>query len=328
MDCRLRSLRQVCAPAGFLHVVAAVVRDPEGRCLIAQRPRPKDHGGKWEFPGGKLEVGEMPVEALARELWEELGIQLQVAKPLIQVPYRYRQRAVWLDVWEVERFSGEPHGREGQPVRWVAPARLQAYAFPAANLPVLTALRLPPYLLVTPEPGADWELFLRGLDRALDGGVRLVQLRAHSLDMRRYRPLAAQVIEHCARAGAACLLNAPAHWITELGAQGVHLHRHALARATGRPLPRDLWVSASVHNGRELAQAARIGVDFALVSPVLPTPSHPGASGLGWEGFEVLARRAPMPVYALGGVAPTDLNRVRLSGGQGVAAVRALWPGP
>jgi 8-oxo-dGTP diphosphatase len=84
-------------------------------------------------------------------------------------------------------------------------------------------------------------------------------------------------------------------------------------------------LSASVHDRRELMMARDAGVDFALIAPVMPTASHPGAPVLGWDGFAALAALATMPVYALGGVAPADVARAWACGGQGVAAIRALW---
>lgn len=312
-------------PPGFLHVVAAVVRGPGGRCLIARRPRQVDQGGCWEFPGGKVEPGETAPEALARELEEELGIVPVCATPLIQIPHRYPHRAVWLDVWEVAAYTGHPRGREGQPLRWVLPERLHACTFPAANRAVVDLLNLPPLMLVTPEPEPDLDAWLNRLDRVLARGVRFVQFRAHGLQGSAWRELARAVVTRCREAGGRCLLNGAPELAVELGAHGVHLNRHVLKTCRRRPLPEGMWVSASVHDAGELDLAVRAAVDFVLVSPVLPTRSHPGAPALGWSGLETLARSAPFPVYGLGGLKPADLDRVRAAGAQGVAAVRALW---
>ncbi len=312
-------------PPGYLHVVAAVIRGPGGACLIARRPEHADQGGRWEFPGGKVEPGETARAALGRELMEELGIAPVRAAPLIQIPHRYPHRAVWLDVWDVTRFTGRPRGREGQPLRWVHPGRLREHRFPEANRAIIQALNLPDRLLVTPGPGEDWEAWFACLDRALSAGIRLVQLRAHRLGGAAYRDLARAVLARCRRAGALCVLNADPELAETLGADGVHLNRYALRTCARRPLSRDRWVSASVHDPEELRLAIRADVDFALVSPVRPTPSHPDAPVLGWWGLEALVRSAPFPVYALGGVGPGDLERARRAGAQGVAAIRAFW---
>ena len=95
-----------------LHVAAAVIRGTDGRILLAQRPAHKHQGGLWEFPGGKVEAGESVLSALARELREELGIQVTHAQPLIQVRHAYPDQRVLLDVYEVTEFTGDAHGAE------------------------------------------------------------------------------------------------------------------------------------------------------------------------------------------------------------------------
>lgn len=127
----------------WLHVVAAVIVNATGDAiLLARRPSNKHQGDKWEFPGGKVEAGENAEQALSRELEEELGILAEPTAmlPFTEVRHRYPDKNIWLDVWRVDDFSGEPHGREGQAVRWFAPAELAALDFPAANAPILAKL--------------------------------------------------------------------------------------------------------------------------------------------------------------------------------------------
>ena len=128
-------------PAPRIHVVAGVLFDPCGRVLVARRPRGKHLGGLWEFPGGKLRPGEPREAGLARELVEELGIRVLAASPFSRVEHRYSDRDVLLDVWRVESYSGEPHGREGQAIEWRNVGSLDAADFPPADAPVLAALR-------------------------------------------------------------------------------------------------------------------------------------------------------------------------------------------
>lgn len=309
----------------WLRVVAATVFDDAGRVLLARRPAHLHQGGLWEFPGGKVEPGESLEQALARELEEELGILPRRSRPLIRIRHAYPDRRVELDVWRVDAFSGEPHGREGQPVEWVAPEELPEREFPAANRPIVNAVRLPDRYLVTGEPAGDPRRFLDRLEQALAGGVRLVQLRAKELPEAEYLRLAGQALERCRRHGARLLLNAPPGWVERVGADGVHLDRHRLASLEQRPLGSRHWVAASCHDARELARAEAVGCDFAVLSPVLPTASHPGAPILGWEGFAELADAARIPVYALGGVGPADIPRAHGLYAQGIAAIRALW---
>ncbi len=99
-----------------------------------------------------------------------------------------------------------------------------------------------------------------------------------------------------------------------------------LARVDRRPLGPERLVGASCHDAIGLARAAALGLDYALLSPVEPTATHPDAAPLGWRRFAALVDRIPLPIYALGGLDPTDLNTAFRHGAQGVAAIRGLWP--
>lgn len=308
----------------YLHVVAAVIRDAAGNILLAQRPAHKHQGGKWEFPGGKVESGETPLQALSRELDEELGIHVQHAQPLIKVRHVYPELAVLLDVWEVTDFSGIAHGRESQPVAWFSAEQLPALEFPPANVPIITAARLPAQCLITPEPHDPAE-FLQQLAVRLQAGVRLVVFRAKSLAADDYVALAGEVIALAHGFGAKVILNSPPLMLEQ--ADGLHLTSSQLWAKMEQVFPRreGQWLSASCHDGRELQRAADIGVDFAFLSPVLPTLSHPGEAPLGWEAFATAVENVNLPVYALGGMTTSDVASARQHGGQGIAAIRSLW---
>ena len=309
-----------------LHVMAAVIRDPAGRVLIAKRAAQADQGGLWEFPGGKLEPGEARVDGLVRELEEELGIAVQTAAPMLQVTHDYPNRRVLLDVFEVTAWGGDAHGREGQPLRWVDVGSLLGYSFPAANLPIVTAARLPRLCLVTPQPTScnDPGWFMR-LEACLANGIRLVQLRAAGFSSADYAMLARRVVPLVQAAGAKVVLNAEPALALELGADGVHLGSRRLRALASRPLPSPLLVSAACHDATELALAQRLQVDFLLVSPVAETRSHPGAPVLGFEGLSRLAAAANRPCYALGGMTSADLPSAMEAGCLGIAAISGLW---
>lgn len=313
----------------YLHVVAAAIVDRDGNVLIARRPPHLHQGDLWEFPGGKVEPGEDATAALARELDEELGIGVTHARPLICVPYRYPERAVFLDVWLVDGFSGEAHGREGQPVRWVARTELSAYDFPAANRRIITALSLPDRYLITPEPGApeNWPRFLQHLAGCLRGGIRLVQLRAKTVAPASLTALTRQVRALCHDNGARLLLNAEPALALASGADGVHLTSQALHAQHVRPLSSELLVAASCHTVADVHHANAIAADFVVLSPVKSTASHPGAAGIGWESFAGLCDASLAPAYALGGMDDGDVMTAQGYGGQGIAAISGLWDG-
>jgi 8-oxo-dGTP diphosphatase len=307
-----------------VHVAAGVIVNAAGEVLIARRPDHTHQGGLWEFPGGKVERGEQVPAALHRELHEELGITVQIQRPLIRIHHDYPDKSVLLDVWLVVAFSGEPHGREGQPIEWVMPARLRDYAFPAANQAIICAAQLPPAYLITPEP-VDEQAFLAALEASLQGGIKLVQLRAHSLSDKDYMSLAKNVLERCRAYGAQLLLNRDPNLLEHIDADGVHLNSARLLACRTRPVDRSKWLTVSCHNEDELALAEKITADFAVVSPVMPTRSHAGVQPLGWEQFQLLSEKAAMPVYALGGMQLSDLPKAWQHGGQGIAAIGSLW---
>lgn len=311
-----------------VHVAVATIVNERGEVLLSKRAEHLHQGGLWEFPGGKIEPGESVRAALDRELHEELGITADRARPLIRIHHSYPDKDVLLDVWRVTSIHGTPHGRENQPVRWVALDALEQYAFPAANRPIVAAVRLPRVYLVTAEPERGVDDFLQRLDAVLRGGIRLVQLRAKSLHPEQFRDLAQRVLQLCREYGAQLLLNSGPDLVAEIGADGVHLASARLMALRERPLPQTKWVAASCHSLAELEQARRVGVDFAVIAPVLPTASHPAAAPLGWAVAREFAEVAPFPVYALGGMNVSHVTTAIDGGMQGVAVIGAIWNVP
>jgi 8-oxo-dGTP diphosphatase len=303
-------------------VAAAVIRR-EGKILIAQRPLDKHQGGLWEFPGGKVEEGEPVQQALVRELEEELGITATASRPLIRITHDYPDKSVCLDVWEVSAFSGEAHGREGQPVRWVFSSELKDYNFPAANQPIIAAACLPSRYLITPDDRNEAGL-LQWLEQRLASDARLLLLRAPQLPERRYLALAAEFLQRCSGCNVQLLLHGNPDYLQQVPAHGVHMSSRQLLQLASRPVSPDVWLAASVHDAGEIAQAERIAADFVTLSPVQATASHPSAAALGWEKFATLVQGAPMPVYALGGMSDADIEAAQICGAQGVAGIRGL----
>ena len=121
-------------------VVVGIVRDSTGRILVNQRRPGTDLAGLWEFPGGKRHAGEGRQAALARELHEELGIEVVAAEPLLMVRHDYPDRRVCLDVWSVLEYSGEPRSRENQAIAWVYPQALSSLELLPADAPIVTEL--------------------------------------------------------------------------------------------------------------------------------------------------------------------------------------------
>lgn len=307
-----------------VHVVAGIVAR-DGMIFLTRRPERTHLAGAWEFPGGKLEPGEDAFDGLRRELQEEIGIELLDAQPIVRIPCRYPEKAILLDVWRVTAFRGEPHGREGQSARWARPDDLFVSDFPAADRPVLRRLQLPPLYLITHSAQHGQERFRLDLSRALAAGARLIQLREPGMPVNDYLALARDTASLCHAHQARLLINGDPGSVAACGADGVHLNRHRLMAMDRRPLPADMLVAASCHDADELQQAQRLELDFAVLSPVAATLSHPQSGPLGWERFGALAKSVALPVYALGGMTSADLPVARHAGAQGLAMMRGIW---
>lgn len=185
---------------------------------------------------------------------------------------------------------------------------LHRRAFPAANVPILSALRLPCRYLITPEPGDDWDVWLDALAGAARRGCPLIQLRAPQLNEKKFEALADQALLRLRNDNVRLLLNAEPETARRLGTAGVHLNGRRLADLARRPLGEDFLVSASCHGENDLQKCVELGLDFAVLSPLKPTASHPGAPALGWSAFARLVDGLPLPVYALGGLSDSDLD--------------------
>ena len=290
--------------------------------MIARRPEHAHQGGLWEFPGGKLEPGESPTAALRREIDEELGVQVLAERPLIRLRHDYAERSVQLDVHRVTRMRGVPRGREGQPLRWVKPEALPSIAMPAADVPIVTAIRLPEFYPITPPHLTTCAGLLCWIQDQLEKGHALMQIRLPRFD----DTLLKTSLERAAdlAGDARLLVNSADSSLLEHGADGLHL----AARHLDDPPTRLGWPSAaSCHAPEELRAARRAGVDFAVLSPLLPTTSHPGARTLGWSRFSEWVDDCAMPVFALGGLSRGHLSEAWRHGAQGIAGIRLFEGG-
>lgn len=336
----------------IVEVAAAVLQKPDGTFLLAQRPPDKIWAGYWEFPGGKIEPGETPYAALVRELREELGITVTTAYPWLTRVYAYPHATVRLHFFRVTAWSGELHPHEGQAFAWqpskavnpmpkgVLPydptirASVGAYGntpdhqvsvspLLPANAPILRALSLPTLYAISNAAELGEAEFIRRLEAALHKGLRLVQLREKDYSRAALRALALKLLPLIRSHDARLLINADIELAKEIGANGVQLTGKQLAELEERPGVE--WCAASCHSAEELRRAEALGCDFALLSPVLATRSHPGAPHLGWEKFAASALGCSIPVYALGGLTHADMGIAWQHGAHGVGLLRQAW---
>ncbi len=307
-----------------LEVAVGVVFNRAGEVLISQRPEHVHLGGLWEFPGGKVEADEDIDQALRRELLEEVGVDAASSTPLICLRHDYPERSVRLHVRTVHSFKGEAQGLEGQPVRWVPLSDLDRYPFPAANLSIIHALRLPScYAIMNLEAGGGLHLDEK-LEALAALGIQLVRLRPLGCEPADYQRHAARLVRRGERLNVQLLVSGDPTLLDQTGAAGLHLRSTQLSSFSLRPTPGDRWLAASCHDAGELARASGLGVDFVVLGPVEPTASHPGAIPLGWPRFQALVEAVALPVYALGGLDRGDLDCARRHGAHGVAAIRGF----
>lgn len=309
--------------SAIVDVAAAVILRPDGAFLLARRPAGKVYAGYWEFPGGKVEPDEPLEDALARELHEELGIDVVAATPWITRVFSYPHATVRLHFFRVFEWRGAPHPKEAQAILWQRFGEPLATPMLPANAPVLASLALPQEYAITNAVALGVEAQLARLDARLAAGLRLLQVREPGLPAPQRAAFARAVIERARGAGARILVNDDAALAEAVGADGVHYRARSLMALDARPA--HALVAASCHSADELAQAVRLELDFIVLGPVAPTPSHPGARTLGWAGFAALARGASLPVFAIGGMRPDDLDAARRHGAHGLAMISGSW---
>jgi 8-oxo-dGTP diphosphatase len=306
-------------------VAAAVIEHPDGRFLLAQRPQGKVYAGYWEFPGGKVEPGESVEGALKRELREELGIGVVATYPWITRIHKYPHGTVRLHFLRVVEWTGEPHPHEGQTLAWQVHGALDVSPMLPANAPILKALSLPLTCGITHAWEVGTEQALAELQTAIDGGLKLIQIRESALPPTQRASFAAAVVAKVRAAGGIALVNGDHGLAREIGADGVHLPARQLMATSRRPQAE--WCGASCHDESEIRRAVELELDYVLLGPLRATPTHPGKPGIGWERFAELARGCPVPILALGGLNPRDLDMARSRGAHGIAMVRGAWQG-
>lgn len=315
----------------IVDVAAGLILRADGKLLLGQRPEGKPWAGWWELPGGKLEPGETVLQALARELDEEIGIRVTQAHPWVTYVHAYPHTTVRLAFCHVTAWEGEPRGLENQRLEWVDPAQAGSVGdLLPATLPPLRWLALPTsYGISSVGSRTGVANFMTRLDAALARGLKLVQLREpqwpDGVASPSLHEVLRDVMRRCHAHGARVLVNSvhPAAWWRE--ADGVHLRSADAQTLSSRPeLPAQALVGVSTHNNAQVVHARNIAADFAVLGPVLETPSHPGEPGIGWEGFVEGNRDAGLPVFALGGQSVQTFSEARRHGAHGIAGIRGL----
>lgn len=327
--------------ANITHAAVGVLQRDNGLVLLAERPLGKPWAGYWEFPGGKVEPDEQPEAALKRELQEELGITVKQVYPWLTRTFDYEAKydkngklespakTVKLHFFIVTEWDGEPFGMEKQTISWQNPEKVTVRPMLPANQPIFDALSVPHVYAITNMAELGEDLFFERLKLALNNGLMMIQVREKQLDAEELEHFVERMVEVTEPYETKILLNSsiPTEENTRLretfNLAGIHFNSADLMRLTAKP--KGLRCGASCHTPEELAHAETLGLDYALLSPVKDTKSHPGVKSMGWKGFEKVVSGCAIPVFALGGMQVDDLHEARMHGAHGIALLRGIW---
>lgn len=309
-----------------IHVAVGVIYSSDKKQVLISKRKANQHlAGFWEFPGGKVEKDEDIQSALRRELHEELAIDIKSSSQLTTVSYDYQDKKVFLDIWQVDEWNGKPESKEGQEFTWVDIDKLNQYKFPEANLHIVNTLSLSSIYLVSPKTYNKIDEFMTTVEQCFKAGIKLFQLRLESRKEPEYPQLISKLIllteKHCVK----FIINQDLSIINKYKVDGVHLKSEQLFEFDKRPIDEEFILGASCHNERELVQAKKLKVNYAFLSPVKKTQSHPESTPLGWENFKSLSSKVNFPLFALGGMRPDDLHIAKANNAHGIAMISAVW---
>ena len=300
-----------------IDVAVCVVRSPEGRVLLAERTPRQVAAGFWELPGGKIEPGETPAEAAARELREETGLSPVGLKAWMTYEHRFPSRRLRLHFFRMDDWHGVPQGREGQRLAWVDPRGPHVGPVLPSNDRALFALGLPPiYRVLDYGAQSSPEAFLAALRDTLTEGATLIRVRLSATSPGQAASMLARVAGLAAAFPQAAILTSSPMEARRAGLAGVHSCTRALRHLTARPAGR-LW-AATCHDEADLARAVALGADFAVLSPILPDPERPGQRPIGWDGLRRCSAASGLGLYAQGGLTPADAAAARQAGAAGL----------
>lgn len=299
----------------IIHVAIAILNQ-QGKTLIAWRDEHLHQGGQYEFAGGKVEHGETPMQACRREVLEEVGIDIEHWRYFDEIIHQYDDRMVHLHVFQAHVPIHLNHQIEPR-WQWVYRDELANFQFPSANQSIIQRLMWQPYLKISAKFADIYQLNTQ------------TQFYWRCLEQLSISQAVAQLniaIQQNPQILAQCIINQAIYQHCSSDVQkmikAIHLTEQQLLAK--KQLDDGKSYIASCHSFESLKWAEQIGCDAVLCSPVQKTATHPDVEPLGWETFQQWANNSLSMIFALGGVQPNDLSRVRECGGFGVAGIRAF----
>ncbi len=305
--------------------VAGIIKNSKQQILIAKRQEHQFMAGYWELPGGKVKIGESEssLDAIIREMYEELGIKVAKAKLRLNIFYRYPDRVLDIVIFEIIKYSNTPYSKEGQEISWVDKNKLNNYKLLPTMDSIINTLNLPDIIWITPEINESYshKQLLLDLEQKLIKDIKLIQLRTK-------KNISAQLIKKayklCKKYNANLILNNLSKDFNNITTDGLHLTSAELMSLEKRPIALNKILAAAVHNIDELKKAHKIQLDFVLLSAIKKTTSHKNIKPIGWDKAKKLIKKAKMPVYLLGGMSRDDLKKAKKYNAQGIAGISKI----
>jgi len=283
-----------------IRAVVGVLRKKNNEILIAQRRKSQFMGGFWELPGGKIEAGETPEQALNRELNEELGVRVERLN--------------------LHQTINTPLGIEGQAIAWVKVADLNNYQLLPTMRAFINSITLPNKYWITPSNNHQSDEWMGKFKQKLKQDIHLIQLRSKNrLDSN----FITELYNQCQQNNIKLLLNTTNKSFNET-CDGWHLTSAEISKLNKRPCAKNKLLGASTHNLTEALKAQKVGADFVVISPIQATQTHPNTIPIGWNAAKEVVDKLNIPVYLLGGMAEKDLAKTLQLGAQGIAGVSAF----
>jgi 8-oxo-dGTP diphosphatase len=306
-----------------VNVSVAVLINADHQVLLGQRPPPKSWEGWWEFPGGKIEKGETSVDALYREIYEEIGVKISQFKKWVTRKYSYGGNDITLHFFKVQKWEGEVTSKENQKLVWTYLKNPNVFPILPANLFVQKAFYLPKYYAITNLSETSKKVFFNQLQNKITNGLKMIQVREKKISFNEFKIFSKEVIKICKPKNVKVIINSDVNLAYEIKSDGVHLTSKDLISIKTKP--KNLIVSASCHTQEEINIAEKLNIHFVVLSAVNKTKSHPNTKPIGWNKFQTIANKTNIPIYALGGLSTEDYEVALENGAVGIASQRSIW---